>query len=193
MEMDSSLLNGGTTMQKLLLLVAAALVGCADPEDPPPKPATTKASPDGGCDCSALAKPVFAPPRAVSEPEQAPANPPLLTMLSAAELEWQEFPAFGEKVTVSRLYENKRSFASSLFLKLPKKFSSSEKKHPSSLFSTVLKGSITVAVGEDKPTAIKVGGFLSIPANTSYTLTAKKGAILFLSSDGPWSPKADLR
>lgn len=178
-------------MQKLLLLLATALVACADPEDPPtpaPAPAALSASRDAGCDCSALSKASVAPPKAVAEPAQAVASPPSLQLLSATDLEWQDFPEYGEDVTISRLYENKRSHASSLFLKLPKKFSITDKKHPSSLFSTVVKGSIAVAVGEDKPTVIKVGGFLSIPANTSYQLTAKKGAILFLSTDAAWSP-----
>ncbi len=178
-------------MQELLLLVLMfGLVACADPEDPPPVAtksavlmgtgAKSTGSPaDGGvCDCARCNKP--APmPSAAAVPVT---PPPSAQLLSAADLPWADVAEFAEAASAARLYEDKQSQASVLYLKLPKKFAATGKRHPASLFATVLKGAITVAVGDDEPTALKVGGFLLIPASTPYSLTAKRGATLFVAT-----------
>lgn len=181
-------------MQELLLLVLMfGLVACADPEDPPPVatksavltgsggPRTGSQADGGGCDCARCNQPAPTP-KAAAGPVT---PPPAAQLLSAADLQWSDFAEFDEAASAARLYEDKQSKASVLYLKLPKKFAVTGKRHPASLFSTVIKGAITVAVGDDKPTALKVGSFLLIPANTPYSLTAKKGATLFVSSMPP--------
>ena len=170
----------------VLLGLGLFLTSCADPPDPPP-PAPAS------CDCALLTKslekakseakpcPVVKAEPEEAQPDQAKPQTPEATPL--ADLEWNDFPAFDEAAQAAEVRRHGK--AQSLMLKLPKKFNATDKKHSKSLLLTLLKGSASIQFGDEKAEAIKVGGRIRLPAQTSYSLKAKKETVWLLVSDGP--------
>ncbi|HMU38326.1 MAG TPA: DUF4437 domain-containing protein [Pseudomonadota bacterium] len=184
----------------LSLVIALGLSSCADPPDPPEAPKPCVAA----CDCEKLTKALKeaqAPvpcvrADAVETSSSTEKSPPYASVLpkeaefvQTKELEWEDFPTYAESASAAQLKWNPKTKGVSGFLKLPKKFDVEDMKHSCGLISSVLKGSVSVQLGEDKPTTVKAGGFLFIPANTPYRMIAKKEAILFLTTDGPFASR----
>lgn len=175
----------------LLLVGGLGIAGCADPKDPPVDPAAE-------CEkrvaeaiqketikrdaAEALKNKQAALAATKSKAVQVP-----LQLLQAKELVWDSFPEFSEDIAAAQVNRDPGTQAISCYVKLPKKTTIANKRHVGSLLFAVVKGAVSMQKGDEKPTTIKAGGYLSIPASTVYGLTAKKESILFLNSTGPLS------
>ncbi len=161
---------------------------CADPPDPPPPPPAS-------CDCALLAKTLE---KAQAAAKPCPAVPPDSDAAAAAaekahkeepatsalaDLDFEDFPAFAESAQAAEV--RRYGKAQSLLLKLPKKFTATDKSHRKSLLLTLLKGSASIQLGEEKAATIKVGGQVRLPAQTVYSLKSKKETVWLLLSEGP--------
>ena len=162
------------------------ICACADPPDPPP-PAPAS------CDCALLAKTLEKAQAAAKPCPAVPADPDAAAAEKAhkeepatsalADLDFEDFPAFAESAQAAEV--RRYGKAQSLLLKLPKKFTATDKSHKKSLLLTLLKGSASIQLGEEKAATIKVGGQVRLPAQTVYSLKSKKETVWLLLSEGP--------